>query len=104
MNAEVTYPHIIKENGASAHLERLPRIRVSQIVGSYLVHGWSVDEICRQFPHLHPGEAHAAMAYYFDHKEEIESELESELKEFEQARRDSTPSPFRVRMKRSGLL
>jgi uncharacterized protein (DUF433 family) len=33
----------------------------------YQVHGWSPDEMCRQYPYLRPAEVHADMAYYFDH-------------------------------------
>ena len=42
---EVTYPHIVKANDEPARLERVPRVRVSQIVMDYLVHGWSADEV-----------------------------------------------------------
>lgn len=45
MPVEVTYPHIEKVNGEPARLQRLPRIRVAQIVIDYLNHGWSADEI-----------------------------------------------------------
>ena len=41
----------------------------------HLVLGWSVEEMCRQHPYLMPAEAHAAMAYYWDHKERIDDEI-----------------------------
>src|SRR5688572_15245121 len=37
----VAYPHIIKEDGKPARLERHPRIRVAQLVMDYLAYGWS---------------------------------------------------------------
>lgn len=48
------------------------------IVADYVWRGWSVEEIVRQYPYLTPAEVHAAMTYYFDHREEIENELISE--------------------------
>jgi hypothetical protein len=63
----LSYPHIEKSDNQSARLQRLPRIRVAQIVINYLAYGWSVEEICRQHLYLTPAEAHAAMGYYFDH-------------------------------------
>ncbi len=75
MSIDVAYPHIEKPEGQPARLRRIPRVRVSQIVMDYLAHGWSVDEICRQHPYLMPAEAHAAMAFYFDHQADIESEI-----------------------------
>jgi hypothetical protein len=35
------YPHIVKENGQAARLEKHPRIRVAMIVMDYLAYGWS---------------------------------------------------------------
>jgi len=52
MTQAVLYPHIEKPEGQSARLQRVPRIRVAQIVMDYLAHGWSADEICRQHPYL----------------------------------------------------
>ena len=54
MPVAVTYLHIVKSNGEPARLERVPRVRVAQIVVDYLVHGWSRDEMCRQLPYLLP--------------------------------------------------
>lgn len=61
------YPHIEQLSGEPPRLERLPSVRVSQIVMDYLAHGWSTDEICRQHSYLRSAEVHAAMTYYFDH-------------------------------------
>lgn len=72
MAIELKYPHFEKLEGQPAHLERVPRVRIAQIAMDYLEHGWSVDEMCRQHPYLSLPEAHAAMAYYFDHQEEID--------------------------------
>ncbi len=81
MATGIAYPHIEKQDHQPARLERLPRIRVAQIVMDYLAHGWSPDEMCRQHPYLTLAEAHAAMAYYFDHQAEIDQEIEAETKE-----------------------
>ena len=75
----VAYPHIRKADGEPARLDRLPRIRVAQIIADHLGSGWSAEEIVRQHDHLKPAEVHAAFAYYFDHREEIETELANEL-------------------------
>lgn len=74
----LSYPHIEKPENQPARLQRLPRIRVAQIVMDYLAYGWSVEEICRQHLYLTPAEAHAAMGYYFDHQEEIDQEITHE--------------------------
>jgi Protein of unknown function (DUF433) len=89
MSLAVKYPHIEKLEGEPARLERLPRIRVAQIAMDYLEHGWSVDEMCRQHPYLTLSEAHAAMAYYFDHQTDVDREIGEEI---EQVNRDQSQS------------
>jgi uncharacterized protein (DUF433 family) len=104
MALELTYPHIEKPEGQPARLQRLPRVRVAQIVMDYLAYGWSPDEMCRQHPYLTPAEAHAAMAYYFDHQDEIDGEIRAEVEQVGQARSHATRSPFFVRLRAKGLL
>jgi hypothetical protein len=102
--ASAVYPHIEKLTDEPARLSRVPRVRVSQIVADYLAHGWSPEEMCRQHPYLTLAEAHTAMAYYFDHQEEIDRELVAEFAKSEKDRASSTPSPFVVRMRSQGRL
>jgi uncharacterized protein (DUF433 family) len=97
--ATVESAHIEKIVGQPARLSRLPRIRVAQIVMDYLAHGWSPDEMCRHHSHLRPAEAHAAMAYYYDHQTEIEAEIQAELAEIETARAAASPTPFVLRLR-----
>ena len=90
MAVAVEYPHIEQLEGEPARLERIPRIRVAQIAMDYLEHGWSVDEMCHQHPYLTLAEAHAAMAYYFDHQADIDREINEEI---EQVDREKSQSP-----------
>ncbi len=92
------YPHIVKAGGDVARIERLPRIRVAQIAADHTGNDWSAEEILRQYPHLQPAEVHAALAYYFDHREEIDAELAAELAEVERAA-ETAPSPLRFRLR-----
>ena len=94
MSVDLASSHIEKVKDAPARLRRTPRVRVAQIVMDYLAYGWSVDEMCRQHSYLPPAEAHAAMAYYFDHQEEIDREITAELKQVETAVAHSPPTRF----------
>jgi uncharacterized protein (DUF433 family) len=96
--------HIEKAEGQAARLARLPRVRISQIVMDYLAHGWSPEEMCRHYDHLKPAEAHAAMAYYYDHQAEIDAEIRNELSEVRAAQASAKPTPFELRMMMKGLL
>lgn len=98
------YPHIEAPGSEPARLQRLPRVRVAQIAMDYLAHGWSADEMCRHHPYLKPAEAHAAMAYYFDHQEQMDQEIEAELDQARDFDSRSPRSPFVHRMKAEGRL
>ena len=41
------------------------------------------------WPHLTMGQLHAALAYYYDHKAEMDREMEKELREFETLRAEN---------------
>lgn len=99
----LAYPHITRNGAGPARLERVPRVRVAQIAMDYLAHGWSAEEMCRQHPYLRLVEAHAAMAYYFDHQHEIDAEIAAEWKQVEQL--ETAPrSPFFLRMRAKGII
>ncbi len=104
MTVATTYPHIEKVEGESARLMRVPRIRVAQIAMDYLNHGWSADEIVIHYPHLRRAEVHSAMAYYFDHQEEIDGEIGQEQRLIEEWRKNTPPSPVEQRLRAQGLL
>ena len=48
------------------------RIRVANILWCYR-HGMGVEEILQQYPALRPADVHDALAYAYDHLEEIEA-------------------------------
>ncbi len=50
------------------------RIAVRCVAGYYQM-GMSADEILTTLPHLTPSQVHSALAYYFDHQEEVDADL-----------------------------
>lgn len=102
--ATIESAHVEKHADHPARLVRLPRIRVAQIVMDYLAHGWTAEDICRQYSHLTPAEVHAAMTYYYDHRAEIDAEIRAEILANRAARTAAPPTPFELRMQASGVL
>ncbi|MEX2142777.1 MAG: DUF433 domain-containing protein [Pirellulales bacterium] len=101
MASVVTYPHIEKPDDKPARLARMPRIKVYQIVMDYLYHHWTPEEMVVHYPHLELAEVYAAMTYYFDHQEEIASEIKatSELVERLRAEAEKNPPPVLERLR-----
>lgn len=54
------------------------RVRVLDIVIWHEQNGWSPDEIVSQIPSITLADVHAALAYYYDHREEIQEEIRAE--------------------------
>lgn len=51
------------------------RVRVQDIYVACEVHRQTPDQVVASLPHLTLGQVHAALAYYFDHREEVLEEV-----------------------------
>jgi excisionase family DNA binding protein len=58
------------------------RISVVHIVGHVVYQHWSFEQMREAFG-LRPAEIHAALAYYYDHRKEIDQSIEEEATEWE---------------------
>jgi hypothetical protein len=61
--------------------------------------GLSPDEIVSQVPSLTLADVHAGLAYYYDHREEIQEEIRAEREQADEFRRD-TPSTLGAKLHR----
>jgi hypothetical protein len=95
------YPHIVKEDGAAARLKSHPRTRVAMIVMDYLARGLGPEDIVHHYPYLKLAEVHAAMAYYYDHQQEIDAEIQAELEQLEEEAKTKPPSAIWLKLKTS---
>ena len=53
------------------------------------MNGMAPGEIHEQYPHLSLAQIHAALAYYYDHKSQIDQEIRRELEEVDALRTKS---------------
>ena len=49
---------------------------MEQVVLDHAAYGWDADEIHSQHPYLTLGQIHGALAYYYDHREAMDREIE----------------------------
>jgi uncharacterized protein (DUF433 family) len=68
-------------------------VKVIEVVQDYLIHGSSAEEIHLQHRHLSLGQIHEALAYYFDHRPEVDAQIESRYRYAEDLRK-KIPQPF----------
>jgi uncharacterized protein (DUF433 family) len=77
MEPIVEKQHIVLTPGTCGGKPRVAgtRIRVQDIV-LWTEQGMSPDEIVTDYPQLSLADVHAALAYYFDHREQIERHIQ----------------------------
>ena len=98
--ATPAYPHLATNTQGSVVLAGTT-MRVVELVMAQRAHGWSPEELHFQFPHLPLGHIHAALAYYWDHKAEVDADIERETEYVEQARREAGPSVIAAKLGRT---
>ncbi len=78
--------------------------KVIQIAIDKSAHGWSAEEIQAQHPHLSLAQIHAALSYYYDHRAELDAEIERMAQEDAALRDQTEPSKAEHRLRKRGLL
>jgi len=79
-------------------------MKVLELVAETTAYGWSPEELHFQHPYLSLGQIHSALAYYWDHAQQLNEELKHDLREVEKLRQASSPSTLVTRLKAQGLL
>jgi uncharacterized protein (DUF433 family) len=102
---QTEYPHVVRRPGVvggSPHVEGT-RLAV-WLLASLVQQGADVAELLEMYPQLTPAAAHSALAYAWDHKTEVDAEVEANRPETVTAamRRDArwvevTSGRFQVR-------
>jgi uncharacterized protein (DUF433 family) len=77
------------------------RVRVQDVYAMAEVQRLSPDEIVRELPHLTLGQVHAALAYYFDHRDEILAEIQQDDDFVAKVRAATGPGPFAQKLNRT---
>lgn len=92
MKVETLYQHIVSSPDVAGGKPRIVghRITVQNIVIWHEQMGYSVDEIATRYD-LTLSEIYAALAYYYDHKDEIDDSIK-QSEAFAEDLRQKTPS------------
>lgn len=103
MLAETRYEHILL-NDARVPVIAGTTMKVVELVLAQAAYGWSAEELRGQFPYLTLGQIHSALAYYWDHQEEMDSDVESRLRKVDSIRAAMPQPSFVKRLKDKGLI
>jgi uncharacterized protein (DUF433 family) len=97
MSSEPSYPHIERRPDGKLWLIGT-QTKVLEVALDRLAYHWDADEIQRQHPHLSLGQIHGSLAYYYDHQEELDHLIESQLQEIERRRGQQGESVLRAKL------
>jgi len=101
--AETSYRHIVLDDNGVPVIAGA-NTKVSELIAEIQAHGLSPEELCYQLPHLSLGQIYSALAYYWDHKEEVDRDLERRAKLADDLRRELGQPPLVERLRQRGLL
>ncbi len=80
MSTVSMYEHVMKTPGVCGGKPCVAdhRIRVQDIACDYEQKGMTPDQICDAHPGLALAQVHAALAYFFDHRDEVLAEIRAD--------------------------
>jgi uncharacterized protein (DUF433 family) len=98
-----SYEHIRLDDEGVPHIVGTT-MKVVELVMAQEAYGWSPEELHFQHPYLSKSQIHSALAYYWEHKEELDADIEERLNFAEQSRQEAGESAVATRLRNEGLL
>lgn len=98
---ETRYEHIVLDAAGVPHIDGTT-MKVIELVLESTAYGWSPEELHFQHPYLTLGQIHSALAYYWDHKDDLDQDIARRRARVEELRRTTPPAPFVARLKAQG--
>jgi uncharacterized protein (DUF433 family) len=100
---ETRYEHIVLND------DNIPMIvgttmKVVELVLDRIAYGWSPEELHFQHPYLTMGQIYSALAYYADHQEDLDQDIQRRLEFVDQIQRTMDIPPLINRLKAKGLI
>ncbi len=103
MLSETRYEHIIL-NDSHVPMIAGTTMKVVELVLDHLAYGWSPEELHFQHPDLTLGQIHSALAYYWDHKTELDHDIEQRLQAVDQLQQTMPSTSLAERLKARGRI
>ncbi len=103
LTTETRYEHVIL-NEQNTPIIAGTNMKVIELVLGHIAYGWSPEELHFQHPYLSMGQVHSALAYYWDHKEELDQDIQRRLEKVDELRKSTPVPPLIERLKKQGLI
>ena len=97
------YKYILLDNHQVPFIQGTS-MKVVELITSVQAYGWSPEELHFQYPHLSMSQIYSALAYYWEHKEEIEADMKQRFDKCEKLRLEAGESNLAKRLRREGII
>jgi uncharacterized protein (DUF433 family) len=98
MLTNTLYRHIVV-NDAGIPLIQGTTMKVVELVLDHKAYGWSPEELQANHPYLTLSQIYSALAYYWDHQEEIDQDIQRRLQHVDTPQTVLKPSQMRERLR-----
>lgn len=96
------WPHICFDERGVAWVDDT-NVKVKEIVLDRLAYRSTPEEMHVEYPHLSLAQIHAALGYYYDHKQDLDAELSRDESDIAEMRALSAETPGRRKVRELGL-
>ncbi|MEA5509782.1 DUF433 domain-containing protein [Crocosphaera sp. UHCC 0190] len=79
-------------------------MKVVELITSVKAYHWTPQELHENYPHLSLSQIHSALAYYWDHQEEIDADMERREQYSERLQNEAGESPLSKKLRAQGLI
>jgi uncharacterized protein (DUF433 family) len=98
-----SYEHVILDETGVPMLEGT-NMKVIELVLESAAYGWSPEELHFQHPYLSLGQIHSALAYYWDHAEELDRDIERRMAKVAGIKQAVGASALKDKLRAKGLI
>ncbi len=103
LDVETRYEHIVLDKEGTPIIAGT-NMKVIELVLEKSAYGWSAEELHFQHPYLTLGQIYSALAYYWDHRGELDRDIERRLEFVDRVAETDKPSSLKARLRAEGWL
>jgi len=102
-SAKTEYEHVVLDE-KGVPIIAWTNMKVIEIVLEKTAYGWSPEELHFQHPYLTLGQIYSALAYYWDHQDVLDRDIEQRLTFVNQTQQTTEQTPLIAHLKSKGLI
>ncbi len=79
-------------------------MKVVELITSVKAYNWTPEQLHQNYPYLSMSKIYSALAYYWDHQKELDTDMERRYQFAEKMRREATHTSLAEKLKARGFV